>query len=588
MHDRYQRYRKRKIIVKKLLTFKEFLKQERNRENILKGASGLDEVLESATVIKDISLSNSALREIEERDKKLESMLDDFSFSNLKKAIGQIKIDTSAIEVKVKPITTDTSAKIGSGFKSVKASAKIGSGFKPVKASAKIGSGIKTVEASVDRSAFESTAKSLFNTISPISKIYSSELEKIKSTIDISVPTNIINSEAFIEAKKIQNELIKFEPDIDILPITTLEKSIESNDPNAFEKAAEDVNSIKKAELNRVINRDLQMLDTNPAKNRPIDFLIVVGLPEELNTFRNFFNVASYWESDVFSSTTYFFGEIESKTKIYSVALVYGEDMGNFYALQVTNAAIDDLQPKVVISAGMGYTLNPYKLGLCDLHITNEIMYWGLTSKEYESTDRKEATKVRSIPVRVRSNHLYQESRKYEKGIRIGKTSFETWKELVKRKLPPKSEIMDANINAFLKEIDGVIHCGIPKKIFNESPKVVVGKTMVSDDAVIASIDAIRRRSLFDAGNESNISGEMEAAGVAMAVANRKSSIEFIAIRGICDFGFGKNVLEDLSTEFRLIAAYRVATFIRSFLESDLTLPKSDVGTATELGIKRR
>ena len=203
MHDRYQRYRKRKIIVKKLLTFKEFLKQERNRENILKGASGLDEVLESATVIKDISLSNSALREIEERDKKLESMLDDFSFSNLKKAIGQIKIDTSAIEVKVKPITTDTSAKIGSGFKSVKASAKIGSGFKPVKASAKIGSGIKTVEASVDRSAFESTAKSLFNTISPISKIYSSELEKIKSTIDISVPTNIINSEAFIDRKSV-------------------------------------------------------------------------------------------------------------------------------------------------------------------------------------------------------------------------------------------------------------------------------------------------------------------------------------------------------------------------------------------------
>ena len=69
---------------------------------------------------------------------------------------------------------------------------------------------------------------------------------------------------------------------------------------------------------------------------------------------------------------------------------------------------------------------------------------------------------------------------------------------------------------------------------------------MVSDDAVIASIDEIKKRSLFDAGNENHISGEMEAAGVAMAIDNRRAIIEFIAIRGISDFGFGKEAFRKL------------------------------------------
>ena len=536
--------------MEKKLTFKDYLEKERNRENILKDSSRLDEVLESAIRINDISLSNSALKEMVERNNKLYSIVDDSSFANLKKAIERTVIDMSAFDSIAKSI--DTSA-------------------------------FDSMVKSIDTSAFEPVAKSyksLFSSISPISKIYSSELQKLKTSVEEIGLDNFVNSEAFNEAKDLQNELVRFEPDIGILPITTLENSIDSEDLDAFEKATREVNSIEIAEQIRVSNSNIPLLDTNPTKNSPIDILIVTGLPLELRIFCDVFNVDSRWFSDKFV-TEYYFGTVVSDNKNYSIALAFGEDMGNFYASQVTNAAIEDLNPKIVISAGIGYTLNPNKLQLCDLHVTDSVVYWGLTSKEYEDSGRK----VRAIPVRVKSNHLFQETRKYVEGLRNGKTPFAQWVENSRCDQPVVSS---SKVDEVLKEIDKAVKCNIPTSIFNERPQIEVGKTMVSDDAVIASIDEIKKRSHFDVGNENHISGEMEAAGVAMALANRKTLIEFIAIRGISDFGFGKEALEGSSKDFRLIAATRAATFIRSLLESDLSLTTSDMGEARVLGTKRK
>ena len=166
------------------------------------------------------------------------------------------------------------------------------------------------------------------------------------------------------------------------------------------------------------------MLDKNPTHGDHIDVLIVTGLPLELRIFCDVFNVDSRWFSEKFV-TEYYFGKVSSNNKNYSIALAFGEDMGNFYASQVTNAAVEDLNPIIVISAGIGYTLNPNKLQFCDLHITDSVVYWGLTSKEYEDSGRK----VRAIPVRVKSNHLFQETRKYVEGLRNGKTPFAQWVE---------------------------------------------------------------------------------------------------------------------------------------------------------------
>ncbi len=548
--------------MKKKLTFKDFLEKERNREDILKNSSRIDEVLESARRINDISLANSALKEMVERNNKLYSIIDDSSYASLKKAIERTVVDTSAFDSIAKSIDTSV---FDSMVKSIDTSA------------------FDSMVKSIDTSAFEPAAKlykSLFSSISPISKIYSAELKKLKTSVEEIGLDNFVNSKAFIEAKKLQSELIRFEPDIGILPITTLENSIESEDLDAFEKATREVNSIEIAEQIRVSNSDIPLLNTNPNQDSPIDILIVTGLPLELRIFCDVFNVDSRWFSDKFV-TEYYFGTVVSNNKNYSIALAFGEDMGNFYASQVTNAAIEDLNPKMVISAGIGYTLNPNKLQLCDLHITDSIVYWGLTSKEYEDSGRK----VRAIPVRVKSNHLLQETRKFVEGLRNGKTPFSQWVENSRCDQPVVS---NSKIEEVLKEIDKAVKCNIPKSFFNERPQIEVGKTMVSDDAVIASIDEIKKRSHFDAGNENHISGEMEAAGVAMALANRKSPIEFIAIRGISDFGFGKEALEGSSNDFRLIAATRAATFIRSLLESDLSLPKSDTWEARVLGTKRK
>jgi len=520
----------------KKMTFTDFLEREREREDILSSSSKLDEVLKSARKINNISLSSSVLREIEERNSKFKTIINDSSFVNLKNAIGAIKVDTSAFESLSKSIDNSLSDSISISY------------------------------------------NSLFNTISPISKIYSSELDKIRINIDKLGFDKIINSDGFIKAKNIQNELIKFEPSINIRPITVLERSLESDDPDAFEKATKEVKKIEITEQIRVSNSDIPLSTENPFKNKSIDILIVTGLPLELRIFCDVFNVETRWFSDKFVSE-YYFGGIESNTRNYTVALAFGEDMGNFYASQVTNAAIEDLNPKVVISAGIGYTLNPNRLQLCDLHITNLLVYWGLTSKEYEDAGRK----VRAIPVSVKSNHLLQEVKKYVEGLQNGRTPFAQWVENSRCDQPT---VLASKVDEVIKEIDNAIECGIPKHIFNERPKVEVGKTMVSDDAVIASIDEIKKRSHFDVGNENHISGEMEAAGVAMALANRRAHIEFIAIRGISDFGFGKEALESASKEFRLIAATRAATFIRSLLESDLNLPKTDCGVSRELGTK--
>lgn len=508
-----------------MLTFKEFIERERNREILFKDASRLSEVLESVRRLNEISVSSSAMRELEERNRKLQSFLNDSSYSHLKNAVEQIADSSSALR------------------------------------------------------AAASTANqynSIFDSIIPISTIYSSELAKLRANVENTDIQSLINSSALFEAKRVQDDILKFDPDIYRLPITTLERALESNDSDAFEQAEREVEQIEFTERIRINTSDIPLKEKNPVDGESIDVLIVTGLPLELRLFCDVFNVEYRYFSDRYVAE-YYFGSVESDNLRYSVALAVGEGMGNFHASQVTNAAIVDLKPKLVISAGIGYTLNPCKLQLCDLHITDSIVYWGLTSKEYENQGRK----VRAIPVRVKSNHICQEASKYVQGIRNGKTPFSQWVEDSRENQP---EISKEKIDKVLSEIDEVVKCGIPKSVFNERPQVEVGKTMVSDDAVIASIKEIRKRSDFDAGNENHISGEMEAAGIAMALANSRSSIEFIAIRGISDFGFGKEALEKSSREFRTIAATRVATFIRGFLQSDPSLPKPASQNAASLG----
>ncbi len=532
--------------MEKKLTFKEFLEKEKNREDILRGASRLDEVLESARRINDISLSSRALEELNDRSNKLKSIIDDSSFSAIREAAERIKVDTSSIDRIAKSIDT---------------------------------SSLELAKHSHDKSAvssFTESYKSLINSITPVSKLYASELQKLRASIEAANIKNILTSESFNKAKELQNELIRLEPNIGIQPITTLEKSIESDNPDPFEKAMKDVNTIELLERLKVSNADAKQLEENPFKGSSVDILIVTGLPLELRIFCDVFSVDSRWHSDKFVSE-YYFGVVRSDCTKYTVALVFGQDMGNFYASQATNAGIEDLNPKIVISAGIGYTLNPSSLQLCDLHVTDSIVYWGLTSKEYEDSGRK----VRAIPVQVKSNHLYQEIRKYVEGLRSGKTSYAQWRESARYDRPT---VNLEKVNGVLKEINKAVKCGVPNTIYNELPKVEVGKTMVSDDAVIASIDQIRKRSLFDAGNENHISGEMEAAGVAMSIYNRRSMIEFIAIRGISDFGFGKEALESSSNDFRLIAAVRAASFIKGFFESDPTLAKNASGILPKLG----
>lgn len=414
------------------------------------------------------------------------------------------------------------------------------------------------------------------NSIAPISKIYSSELASLQSSIKGLDVYGIINSDAFNVAKNLQREILRLEPSINILPITTLERSLELKSPDAFEKANKEVEKIKEAEELHLANSDFIELEKNPYKDKDVDILIVTGLPLELRIFCDVFDVKTTWVSEKFI-TEYYFSTVKTANKEYSIALAYGEDMGNFFASHVTSAAIDDLNPKLVISAGIGYTLNPNKLQLCDLHITDQIIYWGIISKEHEGAGRK----VRATPVRVRSNHIFQEVRKYIDNISHGLTPYKEWK---KNSWTEQPSANNKKVKEVLKEIDSSIDCGVPKNIFNECPQVEIGKTMISDDAVVASLEELKKRSQLKSGNESPISGEMEAAGIAMSLTNRRAHIEFIAVRGICDFGYKKESLEESSSEFRRIAALRAATFIKSFIESEPTLPKKENGRARLFG----
>ena len=256
----------------KKLTFKEYLEKERNRGDILKSSSRLDEVLESARRINDISLSNSALKELTERNNKINTIINDSSFTALREAVERIKVDTS---------------------------------------------GFDNIANSIDTPAIESFSdsyKSLINSVSPISKIYNSELQKLKASVENVNFKSILNSESFIRAKELQKELIRFEPDIGIQPITTLEKSIESEDPNPFEKAEKEVSNIELVEQLKVSSSDTKLLDKNPFKECAIDILIITGLPLEFRIFCDVFNVDSRWHSDKFV-TEYYFGSVFSKFK---------------------------------------------------------------------------------------------------------------------------------------------------------------------------------------------------------------------------------------------------------------------------------
>lgn len=506
----------------KKVSFKEYLKKDEKWEEMLSTSSSLNDLLSSANKINDSFISNKVIKEIDERNNKYKSIINDSSFTHLNKALERITASTTAVEKAMKSI------------------------------------------------------EPLSNSIAPISKIYTSELASLQSSIKGFDVYDIINSDAFNEVKKLQRELARLEPNINVFPITTLERSLELKSPDAFEKAKKEVEKIKEVEELHLANVDFIELDNNPYKDKSVDVLIVTGLPLELRIFCDVFDVKKTWVSEKFI-TEYYFSTVKTASKEYSIALAYGEDMGNFFASQVTNAAIDDLSPKLVISAGIGYTLNPSKLQLCDLHITDQIIYWGLTSKEHDENGRK----VRATPVRVKSNHIFQEVRKYINNINHGLTPFKKWKKNSKADQPRAN---DKKVKEVLKEIDSSINCGVPENIFNEYPQVEDGKTMISDDAVVASLEEIKKRSQLKSGNESPISGEMEAAGIAMSLSNRRAHIEFLAVRGICDFGYKKESLEKSSSEFRRITALRAATFIKNFIESNPTLPKTEDGRARLFG----
>ena len=616
--------------VKSNLTFIEIIEKERLRESIIGNSSKLTDVLKYAIQSDDLSLSKSTIKEFEDRGRKLKIIANNMAFKNLNNVIKQTDFDNTvktglqkhiigepqnipkfsdAFTVDIKnpkyfdviskslQLTAASKSALNlSAFASIANSMNLSSTIaKDIISSSNAANlmGLKAsklIAQSMNTSALNSVAESIsalrlknhtrtyesfFNSVSPISKIYFTELARLESQVKELKPADFINSNAFIIAKKIESELVEYDPSVNVLPITVLEKSIQSEDPDAFLKAREVVEVIEVIEQSQVRNADVPIIENNPIKKNQLDILIITGLPLELNIFRNIFQVDSRWQSDKFHAQ-YYFGKINSDYRTYTIALACGQDMGNFHASQITNAALEDLRPKIVISAGIGYTLNPNKLQLCDLHITNTILHWGLTSKEYQ-----EGRKVRSTHAQTKSIHLFQEIRDYEAGLKNGKISFQQWRADSTCKQP---KISVAKVKKVLKDIHGSINCGVPEKFFNEQPNIIVGSTMVSDDAVIASLEEINKRSLFAAGIEAQVSGEMEAAGISMSIAIRKTPIEFIAIRGMSDFGFGKEALEEKSKEFRNIAATRVATFLVSLIKSDLTLPKNGAGRITELG----
>ena len=230
----------------KKLTFKEYLEKERKREDILKSSLKLDEVLESARRINDISLSNSALKEPTERNTKLNTIINDSSFAALREAVERMKVDTSAF---------------GNITNSIDKSA--------------INSVLKSIDSSATQS-ISNSYKSLINSITPISKIYNSELEKLKGSIENINLKNFLNSESFIRANELQDELIRLEPDIGIQPITTLKNSIESEEPDPFDKAARDVSTIELIEQLKVSNSDTKLLNKKIGVREQL-FLILAG-----------------------------------------------------------------------------------------------------------------------------------------------------------------------------------------------------------------------------------------------------------------------------------------------------------------------
>lgn len=567
--------------MEKKLTFKDFLETEKNREDIIRLASNLNEVHEKAVKLNDLSLSKSALNEFEERNKKLASIIADESFNSLKTAIQNISIVNSAslrsARKAVESMTEgENTSLLDSARKAASNAANIDKSSLETarKAISELdGSISKTVQDAIK------SCEPWLNSISPISNIYSSELKKLESAYNANSPKDIINSDVFVKAKNIEIQLSKLEPNIGIFPITKLKNLIETRDPHPFKQAKTDIEIIEKTEIQRLTTSDIVLLECNPFSDDQIDFLIVTGLGDELRIFCDVFEITTRWSSDKFY-TEYYFGKVYSNKRVYSVAIACGIEMGNLHSLQLTNSAIDDLNPKVVISSGIGYSLNPNKLQLCDLHVTSSILHWGLTSKEHQKRGRT----VRTTPVHVKSSHLFQEALSYINGLRKGKTPFEKWQSDTVCDQPVVDQ---EKINGALEKIDEAIKCGIPDTVFNSTANVELGKVMISDDAVVASTSEIRKRSNYATGNENNISGEMEAAGIAMALSYRKSNIEFLAVRGICDFGFGKEALEGSSRQFRHIAATRAATFIKSFIESDPTQanrPKLDSMPYSKLG----
>lgn len=320
--------------------------------------------------------------------------------------------------------------------------------------------------------------------------------------------------------------------------------------PNAIRHAKQEVSKIIESERSEIYLADVKCLKTNPFQENSVDFLIVTGLAYELAMFKDVFKPYGRWESSDYNCE-YYFADIDSETRSYSIALVSGRDMGNIYSSQATFAGVADLDPAVVISAGIGYTLNPAKLKLGDIHVTNQVIHWSWTAKEHGVQGRK--TRPRIMPVGV--DNILRQIVDYIKGVKLGQVSYRDWVEETKKRQP---KVAREKVNEVLQKIDKSLKCGIPGDYYSYRCNVESGNIVVSDDSVIASVKAIKARSLF----ENFMSGEMEAAGVASAINVHKSHREFVAIRGICDFGYGKEALEQSSDAFRRIAAMRVASFI--------------------------
>lgn len=279
----------------------------------------------------------------------------------------------------------------------------------------------------------------------------------------------------------------------------------------------------------------LKVIPSSKEKLSNTDILIIAPLEEEIDEFKGVFSCNDRAHRK--GNSKLFFSEVNGK----KVTILQPNNMGQTDATAAAANIIESAKPSFVFVSGIaaGFDKDPQRLG--DILIPESILQY----------DR--IRKVQDV-INENTGKSTTETKTSSKQYPVSDELFKSLEDFVKHSESYKDWI---NENTIENE-----NCSD----FSTIPKAFLGETMASADEVQSSEKRIKELSKT---NRKIIGQDMESAGVIVASTYSDYNPKVITVRGISDWGAGKESLEsETSGEVRAQTARRTASFIKKYLES--------------------